>query len=262
MLDNKIIQPFIEHFLNKALNDFITDPRKTLERLSGHHKFKDIIKKLQDSPLFLKHLKKTLENTDRRIINRFALNIFHSLNRPKAKILHFDFQRNPILKIKEIESLFKKADNLLYACFFLKENSLALYKLLKETDSLFFLFLEKPELNRESINIFYQTDNVCLLLPARDKETLQSTGENLKCFLFGAYIYLNNNNLLYYINSEFLLKLGSTNIAFLVYIREEKLTQKNNKLYEDFLNEVRFRYFPVFDFHKDQKYLLENLPKE
>ena len=240
----------IERFLNRAIDEFLSDPDKTLAKLEEMNVFEGIAE-IRSNPGLIKTIYKWLAQAERKTSIRILLHLYRSLNK-KPKLLHFDFIKKP-LGLKELGILFAKT-NLLYACFFLKEEIIPLLRFLGEADALFFLFLEEENLGREAREIITRSGNLFPIFPA-------ISFKEAKGLLCGAQIHLNNRNLPYYANEGFLTEIKAADPTFLVYIREEKLNPKNRRQYGDFLKKYRFRHFPLIDFHWDQRKLLEKLVK-
>lgn len=272
MLGNILFQPFLEYFLDKAIDDFITDPKQgliNLEKVSQDFKqfnLKEIILELKNNPVLLIHLQKILSKTKRTIIRRFIINILQTLNKGKGKVLHFDFRKSLSLTVSKIKNLLASTENLVYACFILKNypELEALVKLLqKESDTLFFIFLEPKELTIDLTKFISEAENIALLLQADNLISLQEAStmlSNYSC-LYGAYVFLNNDNFEEFLNHKYLENLKTTEIAFLIYIRAVKLNQAINSNYLNFLKEYHLRLFPILDFHKDQKFLIDTYLK-
>ncbi|MGI6768537.1 MAG: hypothetical protein ACOX43_05605 [Bacilli bacterium] len=267
MFANKLIQPFFEYFLDKAIDDFINEPKQGLTHLEkisqdfNQLHLKDIILKLKQNNSLLTHLQKILIKTNKAVIRSFILNIMQAINKRKTEILHFDFRKSPPLQVNQIKNLLSKTEKIAYACFLLKDypELEALVKLLqKERDTIFFIFLEPRELTSNVIEALSETENISLLLQADNLNNLHEANKLIsKCHcLSGAYVFVNQENLNIYLNQKYFKSLQETEIAFLIYIRTEKLPDTIKIDYLKFLKENRFRYFPVFDFHEDQKSLI------
>ena len=185
MLGNILFQPFLEYFLDKAIDDFITDPKQgliNLEKVSQDFKqfnLKEIILELKNNPVLLIHLQKILSKTKRTIIRRFIINILQTLN--KGKVLHFDFRKSLSLTVSKIKNLLASTENLVYACFILKLSRIRSIgeASSKERDTLFFIFLEPKELTIDLTKFISEAENIALFLQADNLISLQEASTML-----------------------------------------------------------------------------------
>ncbi|MDD3999371.1 MAG: hypothetical protein PHX62_00560 [Bacilli bacterium] len=277
MTNDKIIQIFLEHSIDRVLDSIIENPKKGVNNLLNilkdtdynsllnHSKIHQYLKN-ENSPLY-PYLQTQLKMVNRKTLKRFIIHVFSKLKNTstkQVKIINFDFKSEALSPI-QIENLLSRTNNILYICLNPRKDYSdlnTLIEVIKKQTSLFFLFLEPEQI--ASTKELLLLNNICILIKADNYDAFSQSAAMLsknKVF-YGAYLVLNDDNLQSYTASIFLETLKSTKIFSLVYLRESSLQSENYKTYLKFLKNFRFVYFPILDFSRDQEYLYKNITKE